>query len=88
MEKAFTKENFKLIITSKNLVIKVWVVFKYSVTLEFSGAAKQLISCVRSKKKQKTKKPSKNTTQVAGLWIVASVFANSEFKKSVLTYIK
>ena len=87
MEKAFTKENFKLIITSKNLVIKVWVVFKYSVTLEFSGAAKQLISCVRSKKKKK-KKPSKNTTQVAGLWIVASVFANSEFKKSVLTYIK
>ena len=86
MEKAFTKENFKLIITSKNLVIKVWVVFKYSVTLEFSGAAKQLISCVRSKKKKK--KPSKNTTQVAGLWIVASVFANSEFKMSVLTYIK
>ena len=87
MEKAFTKENFKLIITSKNLVIKAWVVFKYSVTLEFSGAAKQLISCVRSKKKKK-KKPSKNTTQVAGLWIVASVFANSEFKMSVLTYIK
>ena len=87
MEKAFTKENFKLIITSKNLVIKVWVVFKYSVTLEFSGAAKKLKRS-KKKKKKKKKKPSKNTTQVAGLWIVASVFANSEFKMSVLTYIK
>ena len=32
--------------------------------------------------------PSKNTMEVAGLWVVASVFINTEFKKSIFTCIK
>ena len=33
----------------KKLVVKASWVFKYSISLEFSGAAKQIINCVRSK---------------------------------------
>ena len=51
MEKVSLKESFKLMITfaSKKLVIKTSWVFMYSIRLEFSAAAKQIINCERPK---------------------------------------
>ena len=51
MEKAFTERKFQTNLTfvSKKLVKKASWMFKYSISLEFSGVAKQIINCVRSK---------------------------------------
>ena len=60
MEKAFTEKEFQTnySVCVKKLVIKASWVFKYSISLKFSGATKQKTNCVRSKQIPR-KKPAK-----------------------------
>ena len=50
MEKAFTEREFQTNHNVRFETVKVSFVFKYSIeSLEFSGAAKQIIICVKFK---------------------------------------
>ena len=64
----------------KTVITTSWL-FKYSSGLEFSGAVKQIINCLRSKQ-------TPRKTPEVGLWMIASVFWDTELKYHYLHKVK